>query len=105
MIDSELARVGERAGLLALGIATMVTIFLVGHFSHSPCSAVEHVIMALVIDNKLSKYFSAMGRKSAKARMKGVSAKRRSEIARIAAKSRWAKQRGQKKTKRGSGTR
>jgi hypothetical protein len=37
VIDSELARVGERAGLLALGIATMVTIFLVGHFSHSPC--------------------------------------------------------------------
>ena len=44
-----------------------------------------------MIDNKLSEYFSAMGRKSAKARMKKVSAKRRSEIASNAAKSRWAK--------------
>ena len=46
-----------------------------------------------VVDSKLSKYFSAMGRKSAKARMKKLSAKRRSEIASNAAKSRWAKRR------------
>ena len=55
----------------------------------------------VVIDNKLSEYFSAMGRKSAKARMKKVSAKRRSEIARNAAKSRWAKQNRHKKRRAG----
>jgi len=45
-----------------------------------------------VIDKKLlSEYFSEQGRKSAKARMKKISAKRRQEIARNAAKSRWAK--------------
>jgi hypothetical protein len=59
--------------------------------------------MTLVIDNKLSKYFSAMGRKSAKARMKKLSARRRREIASNAAKSRWAKQRGRKRTKRAVG--
>jgi hypothetical protein len=44
-----------------------------------------------VIDKKLSEYFAAMGRKSAKMRMKKISAKRRREIARNAAKARWAK--------------
>ena len=44
-----------------------------------------------MIDQKLSEYFSAMGRKSAKARMKKISAKRRSEIARNAVKARWMK--------------
>jgi hypothetical protein len=55
--------------------------------------------MKLVIDNKLSEYFSAMGRKSAKARMKKLSAKRRREIASNAAKSRWSKRRKRKQTK------
>jgi hypothetical protein len=58
-----------------------------------------------VFDNKLSKYFSAMGRKSAKARMKKVSAKRRSEIASNAAKSRWAKKAKRKPRKPGVGKR
>jgi hypothetical protein len=61
--------------------------------------------MSIVIDSELSKYFSAMGRKSAKARMKKLSAKRRREIARHAAKSRWAKQRKRKLKKRGTGKR
>ena len=47
--------------------------------------------MFIVIDNKVSEYFAKMGRKSAQARMKKISAKRRQEIARHAAKSRWAK--------------
>jgi hypothetical protein len=55
---------------------------------------------AIVIDNKLSEYFAAMGRKSAKARMKKLSAKRRREIASNAAKSRWAKRRKRKPRKR-----
>jgi hypothetical protein len=45
-----------------------------------------------MIDRKLSKYFAMLGRKSAKARMKTVSARRRKQIARNAAKARWAKQ-------------
>jgi hypothetical protein len=45
----------------------------------------------LMIDRKLSEYFAAMGRKSAKARMKTLSARRRKQIARNAAKVRWAK--------------
>jgi hypothetical protein len=44
-----------------------------------------------VFDKKLSEYFSKLGRKSAKARMKKISAKQRSEIASNAAKARWAK--------------
>ena len=52
---------------------------------------------AAVMNNQLSKYFAAMGRKSAKARMKSLSAKRRSEIASNAAKSRWAKRGKQRK--------
>jgi hypothetical protein len=44
-----------------------------------------------MIDKKLSEYFAAMSRKSAKVRMKTVSARRRKQIARNAAKSRWAK--------------
>jgi hypothetical protein len=58
-----------------------------------------------MIDEKLSEYFSAMGRKSVKARMKKVSAKRRSEIARNAATSRWAKRGKRKRRKRGVGKR
>lgn len=58
-----------------------------------------------VIDKKqLSEYFSALGRKSAKARMKKLSAKRRHVIARNAAKARWAKPRSRKKVKRGAGS-
>jgi hypothetical protein len=60
---------------------------------------------APVIDNKLSEYFSAMGRKSAKARMKKLSAERRSEIASNAAKSRWAKSKKRKARKHGVGSR
>jgi hypothetical protein len=45
-----------------------------------------------MIDRKLSEYFAALGRKSAKVRMKTVSARRRKQIARNAAKARWAKQ-------------
>ena len=44
-----------------------------------------------MIDRQLSEYFAAMGRKSAKVRMKTVSARRRKQIARNAAKARWAK--------------
>jgi hypothetical protein len=57
----------------------------------------------VVFDNKLSEYFSAMGRKSAKARMKKLSAKRRREIASNAAKSRWKKRGKRKPKKRGAG--
>jgi hypothetical protein len=48
-------------------------------------------------DDQLSKYFAALGRKSVKARMKSVSAKERKEIARNAAKARWAKKKRKKK--------
>jgi hypothetical protein len=47
--------------------------------------------MRSMIDGKLSEYFAAMGRKSAKVRMKTLSARRRKQIARNAAKARWAK--------------
>jgi hypothetical protein len=53
-----------------------------------------------VIDKKLSQYFSAMGRKSVKARLKKLSAKQRQEIARNAAKARWAKAKKRKKKRR-----
>jgi hypothetical protein len=56
-----------------------------------------------VIDEKLSQYFSALGRKSVKARLKKLSAKERREIARNAAKARWAKAKRRKKVK-GGGT-
>jgi hypothetical protein len=49
-----------------------------------------------VLDKNLREYFSALGQKSAKARMKKISAKRRREIGRNAAKARWAN-RGRKK--------
>jgi hypothetical protein len=49
------------------------------------------VYTAIMIDKKLSEYFAAMGRKSAKVRLKTVSARRRKQIARNAAKARWAK--------------
>ncbi len=55
-----------------------------------------------VIDKKLSEYFSALGRKSVKARMKKLSPKKRQEIARNAAKARWTKQK-KKKQKHGTG--
>jgi hypothetical protein len=42
-------------------------------------------------DKKLSAYFSRMGRKSAKARMKQISPKERSRIASQAAKARWSR--------------
>jgi hypothetical protein len=44
-----------------------------------------------MIDRKLSEYFAMLGRKSAKVRMKTLSARRRKQIARNAAKARWAK--------------
>jgi hypothetical protein len=49
-----------------------------------------------VFDKKLSEYFAALGRKSVKARMKKISAKRRSEIASNAAKARWKKRKRKK---------
>jgi hypothetical protein len=48
-------------------------------------------------DQQLSEYFSKLGRKSAKARMKKISAKRRREIASNAAKARWKKKKRKKK--------
>jgi len=55
-----------------------------------------------VIDKKLSEYFAAMGRKSAKARLKKLSARERQEIAHNAAKARW-KQKRRKKVKHKTG--
>jgi hypothetical protein len=52
-----------------------------------------------MIDRELSEYFATMGRKSAKVRMKTLSARRRKQIARNAAKTRWAKK-GKGKRKR-----
>jgi hypothetical protein len=49
-----------------------------------------------MLDKKLREYFSLLGKKSAKMRMKKISAKRRQEIASNAAKSRWSK-RGKRK--------
>jgi hypothetical protein len=66
------------------------------------CSAVEHSIIACVIDKMLSEYFSALGRKSAKARLKKLSAKERREIAVNAAKARW-KQKRRKNVKHKAG--
>lgn len=40
-------------------------------------------------DQRLSEYFSRLGRKSVKARMKSLSPKERKEIARNAANARW----------------
>ena len=54
------------------------------------CSAAAYIMQGM-IDRRLSEYFAAMGRKSAKVRMKTVSARRRKQIARNAAKARWAK--------------
>jgi hypothetical protein len=59
--------------------------------------------MSRVIDKKLSEYFSGLARKSLRARMRNLSAKERQEIARNAAKARWAKRRKRKKVKRGAG--
>jgi hypothetical protein len=56
-----------------------------------------------VIDKKLSEYFSAMGRKSVKARLQKLTKKERQEIARNAAKVRWAKAKKRKKGKRTTG--
>jgi len=47
-----------------------------------------------MIDKKLSAYFSRMGKKSAKARMRKISPAQRKRIARTAAKARWAKRKG-----------
>jgi hypothetical protein len=48
-------------------------------------------------DQRLSEYFSQLGRKSVKARMKSLTAKERKEIALKAAKARWAKKKRKKK--------
>jgi hypothetical protein len=54
-----------------------------------------------MIDRKmLSEYFSALGRKSVKARMKKLAPEERRQIARKAAKARWSK-RKKGKAKRG----
>ena len=45
-------------------------------------------------DKKLSDYFSRMGKKSAKARMKSTTPEERKQIARKAAKARWSKRKG-----------
>jgi hypothetical protein len=50
-----------------------------------------------MIDKKLSEYFSVLGRKSVKARMKALTGKERQEIARNAANARWAKRKRKKK--------
>jgi hypothetical protein len=50
----------------------------------------------MVLDKKLREYFSLLGKRSGKARMKKISAKRRREIASNAAKSRWVR-RGKRK--------
>jgi hypothetical protein len=50
----------------------------------------------MVFEKKLSEYFAALGRKSAKARMKKISAERRQEIARNAATARWARRKPKK---------
>jgi hypothetical protein len=44
-------------------------------------------------DKKLHDYFSRMGKKSAKARMKKIKPEERTRIASAAAKARWAKAR------------
>jgi hypothetical protein len=68
------------------------------------CSTVEHsYIIEVVLDKKLSEYFSVLGRKSAKVRMKKISAKRRREIARNAARALWAKRRKHERAKRRMG--
>ena len=55
-------------------------------------------IMQFVIDKRLSEYFSQLGRKSAKVRMKKISATKRKEMARKAARARWSKKgRGRRK--------
>jgi len=46
------------------------------------------------MDPKLKEYFSKMGRKSAKARMKKITPKERARIASEAAKARWSKKKG-----------
>ena len=48
-------------------------------------------------DKRLSAYFADLGRKSVKARMKTLSPKRREQIAKNAAKARWAKKKRKKK--------
>jgi hypothetical protein len=46
-------------------------------------------------DKKLSAYFSKIGKKAAKARMKKISPAERKRIATAAAKARWAKRKGE----------
>jgi hypothetical protein len=57
----------------------------------------------LVISKVLSEYFSAMGRKSVRARMKKLSPKERQSIARKAAKARWSKHKKRKTVKGAKG--
>jgi hypothetical protein len=66
-------------------------------FSMNLSSAVEHDTIECVIPKMLSQYFSALGRKSVKARLKKLSARERQDIARNAAKARWAKSKTKKK--------
>jgi hypothetical protein len=56
--------------------------------------------MECVIPKMLSQYFSAMARKSVKARMRNLSPEKRREIARNAAKARWEKPKKRKKATR-----
>jgi hypothetical protein len=46
------------------------------------------------MDKKLSAYFSRLGKKSAKARMKKITPAERTRIARAAAKARWGRTKG-----------
>lgn len=64
------------------------------------CSAAEYDKIVRVIPKMLSQYFSALGRKSVKARMRKLSPEKRQEIARNAARARWAKARNSKEAKR-----
>ena len=42
------------------------------------------------LDKRLRDYFSELGKRSGKARMRKMTAKQRSEVARTAARARWA---------------
>jgi len=48
------------------------------------------------MDPKLKKYFSKLGKKSAKARLTKITPEERSRIASNAAKARWQKKKGEK---------
>jgi hypothetical protein len=67
-----------------------------GKHSILTCSPGEHT-MPPMKDTKLSEYFSRIGKKAAKARMKNLSPTERKRIAEKAARARWTQ------TKKGKG--